>query len=85
MTTYVDVSGVKRNLTTLQGKYLTTLARQGHLPLETAYDARNQATFNRLQERGLAVGVEWHCPLSPECLTEITELGRVTLQMRGKK
>lgn len=83
--TYVDINGVNRNLTTLQAKYLTILGRQGHLPKDTAYDARDGATFNRLQDRGLAVGVEWHCPLSPECLTEITELGRVALRLKGKK
>lgn len=85
--TYVDINGVHRNLTTLQAKYLTHLGRQGHLELSSAdgKSFRDTATFHRLQDRGLAIGVEWHCPLSSECLVEMTDLGRTALRLKGKK
>lgn len=78
---YVDINGTERYLTTLQVKYLYLLWKNGHLPMKTkAGSPRDETTFQRLQRRGLAVGVEWHCADSSECLTEITELGRQALR-----
>lgn len=84
---YRDINGVDRKLTTLQANYLTTLARKGHLEKEPMGGklTRDAGTFHRLTERGLAIGVEWHCPLSTECLIEITPLGLSALRTKGKK
>lgn len=79
---YTDASGTERTLTPHQHRYLTALARKGHLPLDTGnqrvYDSR--ITMRLLEERGLATGQDWHCPLSPHCLTGITDLGRKVLR-----
>ena len=83
---YTDVQGTERTLTQFQRSYLVDLNRKGHLELHAGraqkYDSR--VTMRLLVERGLATGMDWHCPLSPHCLTGVTELGKTVVQEANK-